>query len=181
MFSLGAAAVFVFLSWALTTFYLRQLPFAAVARGKPFASQAIVGLTVGSLLSGLVVLIVVRWRRMAAFRAFLAELLDRFRLTLIDMATISIAAGVSEELFFRGILQQMWGPSWSSFAFALSHVGGNVFSWSRMAYAIYLFVVGSVFGLLCQQHGLVAAIVAHSTFNLIFLLAVTSRLRVSAR
>jgi membrane protease YdiL (CAAX protease family) len=70
-------------------------------------------------------------------------------------------AGLSEEVFFRGVLQPEIGLVWASLAFGLLHA-------LSVAYVLWATVVGAYLGYLAQWSGnLWLPIVAHSVIDLI--------------
>ncbi len=75
---------------------------------------------------------------------------------------ISLAAGVGEELFFRGVLQTELGLVTASIIFGLLHTGGR----GTLAFGCWVAVMGSVLGWLMQwTGGLTAPIVAHAVYD----------------
>jgi membrane protease YdiL (CAAX protease family) len=169
-FSLSAATVFAVLSWAIIVFY-RRLPFLSVFDGgMSVGTQALIGVLAGSVLGGLIAILVMRERALAPVRVFIHAILVRVQPGVVDVLIVSCAAGFSEELFFRGTLQPMWGPWLAALAFALAHVGGNVFSLAKLGFAVYVFLMGMIFGLVYGRAGLVAAITTHATCNVAFLM-----------
>lgn len=88
---------------------------------------------------------------------------------------IALAAGVGEEVLFRGALQPHLGIWATSALFALAH--GKVYSLARLdrtalLQAATLFGVSVAFGLLAHYLGLVTAIVLHVTVDVAGLLVV---------
>jgi len=92
----------------------------------------------------------------------LAPLVGRMRLA--EVLVISALAGVSEEVFFRGVLQREIGVLLASLIFGLFHAVG-------LPYALWATAVGSYLGFLAQWHGnLSAPIVAHTMIDIVGLL-----------
>lgn len=77
-----------------------------------------------------------------------------------DVAVIAALSGVTEELFFRGVLMPETGLALSSLCFGALHALCAVyFAWATL--------VGAGFGALALASGsLVTPIVAHATYNL---------------
>ena len=75
---------------------------------------------------------------------------------------LSVAAGIGEELFFRGFLQPVAGLLAASLAFGAAHVAG-----ARMvAFGVWAAGMGLVLGgLVVATGGIVAAIVAHACYD----------------
>ena len=79
-----------------------------------------------------------------------------------DVAIISIAAGVGEEMLFRGVLQPEVGLVPASAIFGLLHTGGS----GTMAFGIWVAVMGAALGgLAVWSDGLIAPIVAHAAYD----------------
>lgn len=78
-----------------------------------------------------------------------------------DMVMLSVLAGLSEEIFFRGMLQQEIGLLAASVAFGLLHT-------VSVAYVIWATVVGLYLGYLAEvTHSLWPAIVAHIAIDFV--------------
>jgi hypothetical protein len=89
-----------------------------------------------------------------------------------ELALICLAAGLGEELLFRGALQP-WLARWTSPAFAILAVGllfGLVHSLS-VTYFVAATLIGCYFGWLTEAYDdLVAPIVAHAVYDFVALL-----------
>lgn len=81
-----------------------------------------------------------------------------------EIAVVSVAAGVGEELFFRGCLQSIVGFVPAAIAFGLAHVAG-----ARMAaFGVWAMVMGVVLGgLFAATGGLLASMTAHACYDLL--------------
>ena len=78
------------------------------------------------------------------------------------MIVISVAAGVGEELLFRGALQAEAGLVTASIVFGLLHIGGR----DTMVFGGWVMVMGAgLGGLAVATGGLLAPIVAHSAYD----------------
>ena len=94
----------------------------------------------------------------------------------IDIIVLSLIAGFSEEVFFRGLLNQRFGIVLSSLAFGLLHLPGKKY-W---IYAVWATMSGALFAYLLMVTGSIwLPIIAHGLNNLIgmFLLKTLQRLR----
>ena len=80
----------------------------------------------------------------------------------VGIVTISLAAGLGEELFFRGVLQPELGLVAASVIFGTLHTGGP----GTLAFGCWVAVMGAVLGALAVwTGGLVAPIVAHAVYD----------------
>jgi len=105
-------------------------------------------------------------RRSAAIRRLWDRVLVPFARGLrgYDIVTIALLSGISEELFFRGILLPEIGVVASSAIFGALHA-------LTPLYALWAGVTGAGFALLTTHGSLASAIIAHTTYNAGALLA----------
>ena len=81
---------------------------------------------------------------------------------VLDMVVISVAAGVGEELLFRGVVQPEVGLFPASVIFGLLHMGGT----GTLAFGCWVAVMGGVLGgLAIWTEGLLAPVVAHAVYD----------------
>ena len=83
-----------------------------------------------------------------------------------DIVLISVAAGVGEELLFRGVVQPAIGLVPASVIFGAAHFGGR----GMLMFSIWAGLIGLIFGWLAiTSDGLLAPIVAHAGYDAIAL------------
>jgi CAAX protease family protein len=86
------------------------------------------------------------------------------RMPFAEVLALSALAGVSEEVFFRGVLQRELGVILASLIFGLFHA-------VSLPYVLWAAAVGGYLGCLAQWHGnLSAPIVAHTMIDVVGLL-----------
>ena len=84
------------------------------------------------------------------------------RVSATQIAVISLAAGIGEELLFRGVLQPELGLVTASVVFGLLHMGGS----GTLAFGCWAMVMGAALGgLAIWTGGLLAPIVAHAVYD----------------
>jgi membrane protease YdiL (CAAX protease family) len=146
----------------------RDLPFEwSDASRISSAAATVIGLVVAAALAAIqfVLLRVVPERGpVRALRRLYRELLfPLFRAsTPIEIAVISMLAGVGEEVLFRGAMQPEWGLIVTSVIFGLFHIGGRL----TVALGIWAACTGALLGWLAiATGGLLAPIVAHIAYD----------------
>ena len=83
-------------------------------------------------------------------------------LSATEITAISLAAGVGEEMLFRGILQPEFGLILASVIFGLLHMGGS----GTVVFGCWVMVMGGALGALAiWTGGLLAPIVAHAVYD----------------
>lgn len=136
------------------------------AWGRPLRDVAIGGLAAVALGAANLALLERPIGPWAAMRAAVEEvLLPTFAgLSRWQIVTVSAAAGVGEELFFRGFLQPLAGVAAAALAFGAAHVAG-----ARMvAFGVWAAGMGLVLGgLAAATGGIVAPITAHACYDVL--------------
>lgn len=138
------------------------------------------------LVAGLLLIERIRWRPLERMNRFMDRIVvPLFRpMSLGQLAIIAAAAGIGEELMFRGVIQTglnlWWGPTWgtwtallvASLAFGLAHP-------ITLAYTVAAAVVGVYLGGLYLWTGnILAPIVTHGLYDFLALVYLC-RLRLS--
>ena len=135
------------------------------------AGDPVVGIGLGLGAAGLLALVNYAVLRLApaiqpvrAIRRLYREMLRPLFATVrpLEVVGVSLAAGVGEELLFRGAVQAEFGLVVASVLFGLAHIGGR----SSVIFGLWVAVMG--FGLGGLAHlagGLLAPIVAHAAYD----------------
>ena len=80
----------------------------------------------------------------------------------LEIVGVSLAAGVGEELLFRGAVQAEFGLVIASVLFGFTHIGGR----SSVVFGLWVVVMGfGLGGLAHAAGGLLAPIVAHAAYD----------------
>lgn len=174
--SLVSAAIFAALAGAISWIRFRSLAPLAILR-VPVPIQLLEGLVVGAIVGSATVAWFLRAPIFEAGRAAARGVLASAPLTRADVTSMAIAAGVGEELLFRGAVQPLIGVTGTSIGFTLVHAWVPLTGIARAAYAAFVFGVSVVLGLICLRSGLVAAMTAHATVDLVILWVARGRLR----
>ena len=83
-------------------------------------------------------------------------------ISITALVVISVAAGLGEELFFRGVLQTELGLVPASVIFGVAHMGGT----GTLTFGCWVSVIGiALGGLAILTDGLIAPIVAHTVYD----------------
>jgi len=89
----------------------------------------------------------------------------------VDLALISLAAGVGEEILFRGALQPLIGLVPASLVFGLCHLAGR----DTIPLAVWAALIGTALGALMNATGgLAAPIAAHAVYDVLALAYIRS-------
>jgi membrane protease YdiL (CAAX protease family) len=155
---LGLAAV-----WSTA----RDLDLATAAR--PALAPLGVGIAAGLALAATLPLVTAPWARRVLVLRGLRRAWDSLEsglgpsLRLYEVLVLAICSAISEEAFFRGVLQREVGITAASVLFGLLHPLG-------LSYMLWAATAGAGLGVLFAATGsLVAPVAAHATYNLIAL------------
>ena len=156
---------------AIIWIYLRDIPWRSALR--PTLAHCCTGIGAGLFLLMVNYLAIVYGSRYSSFFRTLKDLIEQdispiFKnIHVWSIGLIAIFSGVSEEIFFRGVLQAQIGLFLSSIIFGCAHI------WKTTAilYGIYAAIIGLYFGVLYTLTGnLWVPIIAHITNNFVAIL-----------
>lgn len=74
-----------------------------------------------------------------------------------------MAAGIGEEILFRGAIQPIFGNVFTSIIFAIAHVQYGLFTPATAA----LFIISMLFGVIRSRHNTTMAIYVHVGYDLV--------------
>lgn len=136
---------------------------------QPTAGDLMLGIGGGIVLAASLPMITAPWAHRVLLLRGLRQAWDTLEsglgpgLTTTEVVVLALGAAVSEELFFRGVVQPELGLAAASVLFGLLHPLG-------IAYVIWASIAGAGLGALCMATGgLLAPTVAHGTYNLVAL------------
>lgn len=144
---------------------LRAIP--ASWTGGSWVVAALAGLAAAAVLVAVNLALLCRAPDVAGVRSVRRLYRDTLRplfatVGLRDVVVISVAAGVGEELLFRGALQAEAGLAAASVVFGLLHIGGR----DTVVFGVWVMVMGAGLGWLAVvTGGLLAPIVAHGVYD----------------
>lgn len=136
------------------------------------AASLALGLALGAISHGITRVVLARY---AWARTLADDLVPSIRSAPTrTLCALAFASGVSEELFFRGLLVPLVGASAAALAFGLIHrARGDV----QLPYTVWATLMGLAFGAVFVATGhLAGAIVAHALSNLLNLKLLRDRL-----
>jgi membrane protease YdiL (CAAX protease family) len=158
-----------------------ERPLATIALdGKPLVDQIAWGTTI-ALAMGVPIVVGIRFvPALAPLRNQLVELAIRADFSGLNPLWMAMFAGLGEEVLFRGAIQPIIGLWWSSLVFVLLHSGTYQFrslNWKKAVFAVLVFVVSLLLGYIFVNIGLLAAVVAHTTIDVVLLFGLQRLLR----
>ncbi len=92
---------------------------------------------------------------------------NSLKLNIPTIIFVSICAGVGEEIFFRGVVQEYLGVVITAIIFVAIHGYLSVSDWRISVYGIYMTLVIMLIGWMDQYFGLTSAMIAHTIIDII--------------
>lgn len=95
--------------------------------------------------------------------------IKKLDLKRFDIFQVSIVAGITEEFLFRAAIQPLIGVWLTSLIFVAIHGYIKLKSMAHITFALFVFLLSTVLGLLFIYFGIVSAMVAHAVYDIIVL------------
>jgi len=160
--SLTFAFVLLLATWVLLR--VRGLSVVTLFSADAWLARTMTGCALG-IAAGCVCLAAVRMRRFAGLRRLAADAVEGLEPRWHTVLFVSLAAGVSEEAFFRGALEPAAGIVISTIAFVALHGALRWRARRTPVLAVFLTVASLGLSALCARQGLEAAIAAHTLYD----------------
>lgn len=112
--------------------------------------------------------------KMPSFKKILQEYaiirqVQEMSLSPNEVVYISLIAGISEEILFRGAIQPVIGIWWTSLLFIAVHGYIRLNSTTHILYSLFTFALSVILGALFMYVGLISAMAAHFIYDVIVL------------
>jgi len=154
------------LAGAVLIYFIHDKSFSLFTRGLPVHHQILEGVA-GGLAASLILLLMIRSSWMSGPRDFFRRVVKEAKLKFPDIIFLSLAAGIGEELFFRGAIQPWLGIIFTSLVFVALHGYLDPRDGKMMLYGLSMVLVSMGLGLLYNLSGIYAAMAAHFTIDLV--------------
>ncbi len=171
---LGICAVFCALAVIVILLFHPKPYVSALLHGLPLFEQAVLGVAAGGFY-WLVIVLGSRFATHGKTSQHIAASFSRLDLRGWNPLWMAIAAGVGEELLFRGALQPLLGIWVTSILFVLAHTRAYRFDALNrrvLLQSISIFAVSVALGCIYIYAGLVTAMIVHAGMDIVGLYAV---------
>jgi uncharacterized protein len=139
-------------------------------QGEQFSMQLLAGIISGGVFGAFGVLMVHVPKLKAVLEDYhIIKQLKELKLNNTDIVQVSVVAGITEEILFRGAIQPIIGIWLTSLLFIGIHGYIRFKTIWHVLFTIFTFLLSMVLGWLFIYFGLVAAITAHAVYDLIVL------------
>lgn len=173
--SISNIAILSALIWlviaALLLYFFQDSSFIILfLEGSPVLEQTIWGTAAGLILGFAAIMMM----RMEMFQSIADEYyilreLKKLKLTKRQILVVSISAGVSEEILFRGAIQPIIGIWFTSILFIAVHGYIRLNTWPKLLFTLFTFLLSMVLGWLFMWFGILSAIIAHAVYDILVL------------
>ncbi len=138
--------------------------------GKPVAEQIGWGITLALAVGIPVWIAILFFPIFTSLKNQFTKLISRVDISGLNPLWIAVLAGSGEEILFRGAVQPITGLWWSSLIFVMLHFRTYQFRSMNRQKAIFIvavFLTSLFLGYIFSKIGLIAAIVAHTTLDVV--------------
>lgn len=106
---------------------------------------------------------------------FIVKEIKKIDLKSFDIFQISIIAGITEEFLFRAAIQPLLGVWLTSLIFVAIHGYISFKSAAHITFALFVFLLSTVLGILLIYVGIISAMAAHAVYDIIVLYLVRNK------
>jgi membrane protease YdiL (CAAX protease family) len=164
----GSFVLFSAIGWAIMEYFSPVSLSTTLQQGDPLVMQVVWGLILGLSL-GTAAWLLVNHPFLKRPKEFFVDIIGPWELTWLEIVLVSCCAGIGEEILFRGGIQPFLGIIWTSLLFVILHGYITPFNGPLTIYGIFMVLAIALLGLATVHLGLVVAIVAHTTIDILLL------------
>ncbi|MCB9197856.1 MAG: CPBP family intramembrane metalloprotease [Flavobacteriales bacterium] len=135
--------------------------------------QIILGVSSGYIF-GMILWRFIQTKLMRDVRNKYGNLIGSLKLNLPEIIFVSLCAGIGEEWFFRGFLQQFTGVILTSIIFVFIHGYLNPFENKVIYYGILMTLVIMVIGAMSVHIGIYSAMISHALIDVVLFYKLTT-------
>jgi len=166
--SLALAIFLVAAAWLVR--WLSHRSMATLFSLDALALRTGIGLAIGILLASINAILVTRLPAFARGRHLAHHAVEGIEPRWHTILLVALAAGIGEEIFFRGALDPVAGRWITGVIFVALHGALRIRSRSSLAFAAFLYAASVGLSALNAWQGLEAAMAAHACYDLVMLL-----------
>ncbi len=164
----GATIVFAGLllvvGWLIL--WARDRTILSVFQATDLAERALMGAGIGALAALACAIVVSRAPALARLKRLAEHAVDGLEPRWHTVLAVALAAGISEEFFFRGVLEPVIGRWFSTLGFIAVHGALRFRDRGALPFAVFLFLASTGLSALNAWKGLEAAMAAHAVYDL---------------
>ena len=106
---------------------------------------------------------------------FIVKEVKKIDLKIFDIFQISVVAGITEEFLFRAAIQPLIGVWLTSLIFVAIHGYISFKSAAHITFALFVFLLSTVLGMLFIYVGIISAMAAHAVYDIIVLFLIRNK------
>jgi uncharacterized protein len=165
--SLALGVFLVAAAWLVV--WLSHRTIAALFSPDALAPRIAIGLAIGILLASVNALLVTRLPAFVRVRRLAHHAVEGIEPRWHTILIVALAAGIGEEVFFRGALDPVAGGWITGVIFVALHGALRIRDRNALAFAVFLYAASLGLSALNAWRGLECAIAAHAAYDLTML------------
>ncbi len=168
--SISSGLIWLLIAALIVHYFQDRSLFEMFFSGSHPLVQTVLGLATGALIGIAGIALI----RLPSFKKILDEYaiirqVKQLSLSPYQIFYVSLIAGISEEILFRGAIQPLIGIWWTSFLFIGVHGYIRLHTFTHFLYTLFTFILSVVLGLLYIYFGIISAMAAHFMYDVVVL------------
>ncbi len=174
--SLSSGLLWIILGAGIIYFFQEPSILDVLMDGLGIEVQAITG-TGSGIVFGLMAALLMKHPSMEIISEdyFIVKEIKKLNLKKFDILQISLVAGITEEFLFRAAIQPILGVWLTSLIFVAIHGYIKIKSLAHITFALFVFLLSMVLGLLFIYYGIFSAMIAHAVYDIIVLYLIRNK------
>ncbi len=174
LISLMSGLFWVFLGFIIIYFFQEKPIWQPLVEGLEIWIQLLTGSLFGILFAFLAIRLLHNEQMKSVIESYgIIQQVRELKLTPVQMISLSVVAGISEEFLFRAAIQPLLGVWVTSAIFIGIHGYIRFSTFPKFLYTLFTFLLSCALGYLYIAFGIYSAMLAHAVYDMIVLWKIT--------
>lgn len=174
LISLMSGLFWVFLGFIIIYFFQEKPIWHPLVEGLEIWIQLLTGSLFGILFAFLAIRLLHNEQMKSVIESYgIIQQVRELKLTPVQMISLSVVAGISEEFLFRAAIQPLLGVWVTSAIFIGIHGYIRFSTFPKFLYTLFTFLLSCALGYLYIAFGIYSAMLAHAVYDMIVLWKIT--------
>ena len=170
LISLMSGLFWVFLGFIIIYFFQEKPIWQPLVEGLEIWIQLLTGSLFGILFAFLAIQLLHNEQMKSVIESYgIIQQVRELKLTPVQMISLSVVAGISEEFLFRAAIQPLLGVWLTSAIFIGIHGYIRFSTFPKLLYTLFTFLLSCALGYLYIAFGIYSAMLAHAVYDMIVL------------
>lgn len=181
LISLMSGLFWIFLGFIIIYFFQEKPIWQPFAEGLEIWIQLLTGSLFGIIFAFLAIRLLQNEQMKSVIESYgIIQQVRELKLTPVQMISLSVVAGISEEFLFRAAIQPLLGVGVTSAIFIGIHGYIRFSSFPKFLYTLFTFLLSCALGYLYIAFGIYSAMLAHAVYDMIVLWKISDIFKVQS-